>query len=89
VAKAAPGRFGDQEDVLAQWQNSQYCFELIRSSYGPSLKLVGVLKRLEAPAQAAILEAARLDDTEALNERLTAWRRKAKPSEPSSRKPGS
>ena len=38
---------------------------LIRSSYGPSFKLVGVLKRLEAPAQAAILEAKRLDDQEA------------------------
>ena len=64
-AKAAPGRYGDQEEVLAQWQDSQHRFALIRSSYGPTFKLVGVLKRLEAPAQAAIVEAARLDDKEA------------------------
>ena len=64
-AKAVPGSYGDQEEVLAQWQDSQYRFDLIRSSYGPSFRLVGVLKRLEAPAQAATLEAKRLDDQEA------------------------
>jgi hypothetical protein len=64
-AKAAPGRYGDQEEVLAQWQDLQYRFDLIRSSYGPTYKLVGVLKKLEAPAQAAIVEAARLDEKEA------------------------
>jgi hypothetical protein len=60
-----PGRYGDQEEVFAQWQDSQYRFDLIRSSYGPTFKLVGVLKNLEAPAQAAIIEAARLDEKEA------------------------
>ena len=64
-AKATQGRYGDEEEVLAQWQDSQYRFDLIRSSYGPSFRLVGVLKRLEAPAQAAIREAKRLDDQEA------------------------
>ena len=37
----------------------------MRSSYGPSFSLIGVLKRLEAPVQAAILEATRLDVQEA------------------------
>jgi hypothetical protein len=64
-ARAATGRYGDQEEVLAQWQDLQYRFDLIHSSYGPSFKLVGVLKKLEAPVQAAILEAKRLDDQEA------------------------
>ena len=64
-AKAVPGHYDDQEEVLAQWQDSQYRFDLIRSSYGPTFKLVGVLKKLEAPVQSAILEAARLDDQEA------------------------
>jgi hypothetical protein len=64
-ANAVQGEYGDQEEIVARWQDSQYCFDLIRSSYGPSFKLVGVLKRLEAPAQAAIIEAARLDDKEA------------------------
>jgi hypothetical protein len=62
---AAQDRYGDQGEVVARWQDAQYCFDLIRSSYGTIFKLVGVLKRLDAPAQAAILEAKRLDDQEA------------------------
>ncbi len=57
--------YSDQDDILARWQDPQYSFTLIRASYGRSFTLVGVLKRLEAPAQAAILEATRLDVQEA------------------------
>ena len=60
-----PGRYGDEQEIIARWEDSQYSFDLIRSSYGPSFRLVGVLKRLIAPAEAAILEAKRLDDQEA------------------------
>jgi hypothetical protein len=63
--KAAEGPYGDQQELLAQWQDPQYRFDLIRSSYGPAFRLIGVLKRLEAPAEAAILEATRLDVQEA------------------------
>jgi len=65
TAAAAQSPAGNQQEVLARWQDPQYCFDLIRASYGPSFRLVGVLKRLEAPAVAAITEAARLDDQEA------------------------
>lgn len=65
LAKGALGHYGDPEEVVARWQDPQYRFELVRSSYGPSFSLIGVLKKLEAPAQAAILEASRLDDQEA------------------------
>jgi hypothetical protein len=65
AVKVAPGSYGDQEEILAQWQDSQYRFDLIRSPYGPTFRLVGVLKRLEMPAEAATLEAKRLDDQEA------------------------
>jgi hypothetical protein len=58
-------RYGDEEQIVAQWQDSQYRFELIRSEYGPTFKLVGVLKRMEQPSRVALLEAARLDDKEA------------------------
>ncbi len=64
-AKVAPGSYSDSEEVLAQWQDSQYRFDLIRSAYGPSFRLVGVMKRLELSAQAATLAAKRLDDQEA------------------------
>jgi len=57
--------YGERDEALARWQDSRYRFDLIRSSEGPSFRLIGVLKRLEAPAQAAILEAKRLDDQEA------------------------
>jgi hypothetical protein len=63
--KVGPERYGDQEETVAQWQDSQYSFDLIRSSYGPSFRLVGILNRLRGPVEAALLEAARLDDKEA------------------------
>lgn len=64
-AKVVSPSYGNQEEILAEWQDSQYCFDLIRSSYGPTYRLVGVMKRLEAPAEAATLEAKQLDDQEA------------------------
>jgi hypothetical protein len=64
-AKVAPGSYGDEEEIVAQWQDSQYRFDLIRLSYGRTFGLVGVSKKLEALAQAANLEAKRLDDQEA------------------------
>lgn len=64
-AKDLQRSYGDEDEVLARWEDDQYRFDLVRSSYGPSFKLVGVLKKLEAPAQAAILEGARLDELEA------------------------
>jgi len=63
--KALRGRYGDEEEVLARWQDPLYRFDLISSSYGPTFKLVGVLRTLEETAQTAILEAKRLDDQEA------------------------
>jgi hypothetical protein len=59
------GRYGDRQEIVARWRDSQHCFELIRSDYGPSFRLVGALKRLQAPAGAAIAEAKRLDVLEA------------------------
>jgi hypothetical protein len=64
-AHSPPGKSGDPEEILAQWEDSQYRFDLMRSSYGPAFRLVGVLKKLEAPAQAAAAEAMRLDVQEA------------------------
>ena len=50
---------------MAEWQDPQYRFELVRSQYGPTFRLVGVLKKMEEPSRVALLEAARLDDAEA------------------------
>ena len=32
VAKTAQGRFGDREEIVAEWQDPHYRFELVRSS---------------------------------------------------------
>jgi hypothetical protein len=69
VPSAPPGaglrHAGDREEVVARWQDPQFRFELVRSSDGPSFKLVGVLRRLESAAGAALVEARRLHDLEA------------------------
>jgi hypothetical protein len=57
--------YGDPEKVLARWEDPQYRLDLIGSSYGPSFRLIAVLKTLDASAEAASIEAARLDDKEA------------------------
>src|SRR5438552_1198692 len=39
-AKAARETYGDQEDAVAHWQDTEYYFDLMRSSYGPTFKLI-------------------------------------------------
>jgi hypothetical protein len=65
VTYASPAIYSDHEEVLAQWQDSRYRFDLVRFSYGRDFKLVGVQKALEARAQAATIEAVRLDAQDA------------------------
>jgi hypothetical protein len=65
TARAETGLYTHEAQVVAQWQDSQYRFDLVRLPYGPSFNLVGVLKRLEATAKAAFIEAERLDYKEA------------------------
>jgi hypothetical protein len=64
-AKPVEGSFGDQEEVSAVWEDPQHRVELVRYPYGPRYKLTMVLKNLEAPIQAAILDAKRIDHEEA------------------------
>jgi len=55
----------DSEVVIARWENSQYSFNLFRSSYQPTFGMLVFSKRLHALAQTAIAEAIRLDEQEA------------------------
>ncbi len=61
---AAP-KYGEQQDLLAEWQDAQYRFDLMRGSYGNSFRLMGILKRLETPLRTANAEAVLLDEREA------------------------
>lgn len=64
-AKAAESGFGDEAVGVAMWEDPEHRFELARLSYGPRYRLTGVLKSLEGPVQAAVLEGKRLDNQEA------------------------
>jgi len=64
-AKTVEGLYGDPEEVFARWEDTRFRFDLLRSSYGPSFRLVGVMKQLDASAHAAISEAAWLEEKEA------------------------
>jgi hypothetical protein len=63
--KNAWDSYSGRDEPVARWQDSQYAFDLVRPAYGPSFKLIGVLKELDSSAQDAIVEAKRLDDREA------------------------
>lgn len=65
VVKPVKESYDDQAETVARWEDAQYRFDLLRASYGPTYSLVGTLKSLEGPVQAADLEAKRLDDLEA------------------------
>ncbi len=57
--------YNDSEKVIARWEDSQYSFNLFRSSYQPTFGMLIFSKRLDPLAQAAIVEAIRLDEQEA------------------------
>ena len=57
--------YGEVAPVLARWEDSQYSYNLVRTGDRSSFAMVLHWKRLEALAQAAIAEAARLDAVEA------------------------
>lgn len=65
AASTVQAKYSDPDETVARWQDSKYCFELVRSSYGPSFQLIGMLKSLQEPVQAATIESKRLDDLEA------------------------
>jgi hypothetical protein len=57
--------YNDHEKVIARWEDSQYSYNLYRSSNQPVFGMLIFSKRLDALAHAAIVEAMRLDNQEA------------------------
>jgi hypothetical protein len=57
--------YNDSEKVMACWEDSQYSFNLFRSSYQPTFGMVMFSKRLDALARLAGGETIRLDEREA------------------------
>jgi len=54
--------YNDSESVVARWEDSQYSFNLFRSTYQPTFGMLVFSKRLDPLAQTAIAEAIRLDE---------------------------
>jgi hypothetical protein len=57
--------YNDSEAIIARWQDSQYSFNLYRSTYQPTFGMIAFSKRLDALARTATAEAIRLDAVEA------------------------
>lgn len=57
--------YNNTEKVIARWEDSQYSFNLFRTSYNSAYGMAAFSKGLNALAQKAITEAIRLDEKEA------------------------
>jgi hypothetical protein len=57
-------RYDVRQKPVASWEDSQYSFNLVRSSFSDVLGLVIYSKRLNAEAELAIAEAVKLDEQE-------------------------
>jgi hypothetical protein len=64
--------YNDSEKILARWEDSQFSWNLFRSSYQPTIGMVVFSKRLDALARAAMVEAIRLDQREAERQKKQA-----------------
>lgn len=64
------------EKIIAQWEDSQYSYNLFRSSVQSTFGLVAYSKRLQALAQTAVVEAIRLDEQEAPQRELARQTKK-------------
>ncbi len=56
-----PSIYDESVKIIARWEDAEYSFNLVRSSYQSSFGVIGFSKRLDKLAQAAAAEALRLD----------------------------
>ena len=64
IDSATNDRYDMKQKLVASWEDSQYSFNLVRSSFSDVLGLVIYSKRVNAEAELAIAEAVRLDQQE-------------------------
>ena len=60
----ANGKYESTQKVLARWGDSQYSFNLLRSSFSDGFGLVLFSKTLNARAEVGIAEAVKLEEQE-------------------------
>ena len=61
---SANEQYGVMRQPIASWQDSQYSFNLVRSSFSGGFELVIYSNRVNSQAEVAATEAARLDEQE-------------------------
>jgi len=76
--------YNDSQRVIACWEDSQSSFSLFRYSYRPTFGMVAFSKQLDTLAQAAVVEAFRLDKEEA-SQRDTERQKKKDAANPAAR----
>jgi hypothetical protein len=64
IDSATSGRYDSKPKPAASWEDAQYSFSLVRSSFNDVLGLVAFSKRTNAQAELAIAEAVKLDEQE-------------------------
>jgi hypothetical protein len=64
IDSAKNDRYDVRQKPVASWEDSQYSFNLVRSSFGDVLGLVIYSKRVNAAAELAIAEAVKLEEQE-------------------------
>jgi len=64
VDSARNDRYNVRQKAVASWEDSQYSFNLVRSSFSDVLGLVIYSKRINAEAELAIAEAVKLEEQE-------------------------
>jgi hypothetical protein len=64
ISSSASQSYGDSQNVIARWEDSQYSFNLFRFSYESVPGMLVLSMRLDALAQVAIVEAIRLNKQE-------------------------
>ena len=64
IDSAPSDRYNSKQKPVASWEDAQYSFSLVRSSFGDALGLVAFSKRVNAQAELAIAEALKLDEQE-------------------------
>src|SRR6266851_1367888 len=64
IDSATDDRYEVRQKPVASWEDAQYSFNLVRSSFTDHLGLIMYSKRVNAEAELAIVEAAKLDEQE-------------------------
>ncbi len=69
--------YGDTAPVLARWEDADYSYNLVRTGDRSSFAMILLSKKLDALAEAAIIEAVRLDAQEAPQRELDKQKKQA------------